>query len=164
MKKLFSRFFNATFIRFLIVGVINTLVGTAVMFALYNLAKCGYWFSSAMNYVVGSVVSYFLNKRFTFRQRSADWKTMLRFAVNIVVCYLVAYRAARPLARLALSGASETVRDNVAMLFGMVIFVLLNYFGQRFFVFRAHKKAETTDEADAPEKADTTDESNDPPA
>ena len=26
--------------RFLIVGVVNTLVGTAIMFGLYNLAHC----------------------------------------------------------------------------------------------------------------------------
>ena len=31
---------------------------------------------------------------------------------------------------------SVTVRDNVAMLAGMVIYTALNYLGQRFFAFR----------------------------
>lgn len=139
MKKLIAKFFDATFLRFLAVGVVNTLVGSGTMYALYNLARCGYWFSSAMNYVAGSIVSYFLNKNFTFRRKSRDLKQVLRFALNIAVCYLIAYRAARPLAAQLLSGASVTVRDNVAMAFGMCLFVALNYLGQRIFVFRAEE-------------------------
>ncbi len=38
-----------TVLRFILVGVINTLVGTAIMFGLYNLAHCSYWVSSASN-------------------------------------------------------------------------------------------------------------------
>ena len=137
MKKLLDKFLDATFLRFIAVGVVNTLVGTGVMYGLYNLAHCGYWFSSAMNYVVGSVVSYFLNKYFTFKRTERDPKMALRFVLNISVCYAIAYGAARPLARQLLSGASETVRDNVAMAFGMCLFVALNYLGQRMLVFRA---------------------------
>ena len=47
-------------LRFLLVGVVNTLVGAGIMFLLYNLAGCSYWLSSAANYIVGGVVSYFL--------------------------------------------------------------------------------------------------------
>ncbi len=137
MRRLLGRFLDAAFLRFLLVGVVNTLVGTGVMFALYNLAGCGYWFSSAMNYVVGSVVSYFLNKHYTFRQRESDAGTVLRFIANIAVCYAIAYGAARPLARRVLAGASAALRDNAAMLAGMCLFVALNYLGQRLLVFRA---------------------------
>lgn len=137
MKRLIGKFLDATFLRFLLVGAVNTLVGTGVMFALYNLAHCGYWFSSAMNYIVGSVVSYFLNKYFTFQKTERDPKMLLRFAVNISACYAIAYGAARPLARQLLSAAAESVRDNAAMLFGMCLFVALNYLGQRMLVFRA---------------------------
>ena len=137
MKKLIDKFLDATFLRFILVGVVNTLVGTGVMYGLYNLARCGYWFSSAMNYVVGSVVSYFLNKYFTFKRTERDPWMVLRFILNISVCYAIAYGAARPLARWLLSGTGETVRDNVAMAFGMCLFVALNYLGQRLIVFRA---------------------------
>ena len=141
MKKLIGRFLDPTFLRFLLVGVVNTLVGSGVMFALYNLAGCGYWFSSAMNYVVGSVASFFLNKHFTFRRRERDPGELLRFILNIAVCYGAAYGLARPLARLLLAGAAEKLRENVAMLFGMCVFVPLNYLGQRLFVFRAEEGA-----------------------
>ena len=147
MKKLMAQFLDKTFLRFLLVGAVNTLVGTGVMYGLYNLAHCGYWFSSAMNYVVGSVVSYFLNKRFTFRDSSRSPKTVLRFVLNIAVCYAAAYGAARPLARLVFSGMDESLRENIAMFFGMCIFVALNYLGQRLFAFRNTEEAERRKES-----------------
>lgn len=122
--------------KFLVVGVINTLVGTAIMFGLYNLAHCSYWVSSAANYILTSVLSFFLNKYFTFQSREKSAGEVLRFAVNIAVCYLLAYGIAKPLCLAALAGASAAVRDNVSMFVGMCLFTGFNYLGQRFFAFR----------------------------
>ena len=143
MDKL-RRIFDPTFFRFIVVGVINTLVGYGVMFGLYNLAglhtwgDTGYWISSAANYVVGSIVSFFLNKHFTFRNREKGSGVVIRFVVNISVCYLLAYGLAKPAVSWALGGMglSEQLQGNLTMLFGSGLFVLLNYFGQRFFAFR----------------------------
>ena len=85
-------------LRFLLVGVVNTLVGAGIMFLLYNLAGCSYWLSSAANYIVGGVVSYFLNKYYTFKNTERSWKQVLRFALNVAVCWLLAYGIAKPLA------------------------------------------------------------------
>ena len=62
-------FYDKTFLKFIIAGIINTIAGAGVMFALYNLFHCSYWVSSIMNYVVGSVVSFFLNKYWTLKAR-----------------------------------------------------------------------------------------------
>lgn len=131
-----NRIFSSSLLRFLLVGVANTLVGSAVMFGLYNLAGCSYWVSSAANYLVGSVLSFFLNKYFTFCNRERSWGQVLRFIVNIAVCYLLAYGLAKPAVRMLLSSQSVTVQENAAMFAGMVLFTGLNYFGQRFFAFR----------------------------
>lgn len=122
--------------RFLIVGVVNTLVGTAIMFGLYNLAHCSYWVSSAANYILTSILSFFLNKYFTFGSKEKSAAEVLRFAVNIAVCYLLAYGIAKPLCLAALAGASAAVRDNVSMFVGMCLFTGFNYIGQRFFAFK----------------------------
>jgi len=135
MKKLLS-LVDAKLLRFLIVGVINTLVGMAIMFGLYNLAGASYWVSSAANYVLTSILSFFLNKYFTFRNHEQSWSQVLRFVINIAVCYLLAYGIAKPLVRRILSSASVSVQENGAMLVGMCLFVGLNYLGQRFFAFR----------------------------
>lgn len=139
-----NKLFDPTFFRFLLVGIVNTLVGTAVMFLLYNLAGLhrwgnpGYWLSTLGNYTVGSVVSFFLNKHFTFRSRETGFRVVLRFGVNIVVCMVLAYGIAQRIMAWALAGTalSQQVQGNLSMLVGMGLFVLLNYIGQRFFAFR----------------------------
>lgn len=141
MKDLITKIFDRTFWKFIAVGVINTLFGTAVMFGCYNLLHLGYWVSSAANYILGSVLSYFLNRRFTFRSDEKGAGQLARFSVNILLCYLIAYGGARPAVRWALSGAGTAIQDNGALLVGMGLFILLNYLGQRFFVF-AEKKDE----------------------
>lgn len=132
MKKIF----DPSMLRFLLVGVVNTLVGAGIMFLLYNLAGCSYWLSSAANYVAGGVVSYFLNKYYTFKNTERSWRQVLRFALNVAVCWLLAYGIAKPLALRLLAGFDEKLQTNAAMLAGLCLYTALNYFGQRFFAFR----------------------------
>lgn len=135
-----KKYFDITTIKFLMVGVINTLVGTGVMFVFYNVFGLSYWISSASNYIVGSIVSYFLNKYFTFQNKEKSWKQLLKFVINISICYLVAYGMAKPIVAYILSGQTKKVQDNISMLVGMGLFVVLNYFGQRLFVFKKEGK------------------------
>lgn len=129
-------------LKFLIVGVINTLVGTAIMFGAYNILGCSYWVSSAANYILASILSYVLNKKFTFEHEGDLTKSGIRFIINIAVCYFIAYGIAKPFAIWMLSGSSITIQENVAMFVGMCIFTSLNYFGQRFFVFKQEDEME----------------------
>ena len=123
-------------IKFILVGIVNTLFGTAIMFGLYNLAGCSYWISSAANYFFGSILSFFLNKNFTFQNKESLSKTVPRFVLNIVVCYLLAYGIAKPTVLYLLQGYSITIQETIAMLVGMCLFVGFNYLGQRYFAFK----------------------------
>ncbi len=134
-----DKILNSTFLKFAAVGVLNTLVGTAIMFGLYNLAGASYWVSSAANYVLASILSYVLNKKFTFRHEGKVVQSGIRFAVNIAVCYFLAYGIAKPCAAAILEGFSSSMQENTAMFMGMCIFVVLNYFGQKMFVFKGSK-------------------------
>mgnify|MGYP004454173443 CR=1 FL=1 len=126
--------------KFLIVGVINTLVGTAIMFGMYNIIGADYWVSSITNYVLTSILSFFLNKYFTFENKTKSFSQVLKFIINIIVCYGLAYGIAKPLVKYVLSAQSKNIRDNVAMLIGMCLFTGLNYIGQRFFAFISKRK------------------------
>lgn len=139
-----KKLIDITTIKFLIVGVINTLVGTSVMFFLYNILHAGYWIASAANYVIGSIVSYFLNKHFTFQNKEKSFGMVLRFVLNISVCYLLAYGLAKPFVYYILGGGSKNTRENIAMLVGMCLFVVFNYIGQRFIVFTKNVASHTT--------------------
>ena len=131
-----ARLIDKSIPKFLLVGVLNTLVGAGIMFLLYNGAGCSYWVSSAANYVVGSILCFFLNKYFTFQNRGWSWAQVGKFVLNVAVCYVIAYAVAKPAVLWALSGQSLKVQENVAMLAGMCLYTGLNYFGQRFFAFK----------------------------
>ena len=129
---------NREVLTFLVVGVVNTLFGTAIMLVLYNVFGCSYWVSSFCDYFFGSILSYFLNKHFTFHYQGTDWRSIVKFALNIVVCYLIAYSLALPLTRHVLQDMhfSKAIVENIAMLVGTVLFMVINYIGQKFFAFR----------------------------
>lgn len=139
MKKFTENIFDRTFWKFILIGVINTLFGTTIMFVFYNLFHFNYWVSSASNYILVSILSYWLNRKYTFENSEKTTDTIPIFVINISLCYFVAYGVAQPLVTLLLSDLTVKMRDNISMLLGMGLFVLLNYLGQRFFVF--HKES-----------------------
>jgi putative flippase GtrA len=122
----------------MIVGVVNTIFGTTIMFVCYNVFGCSYWVSSFWDYFLGGILSYFLNKHFTFHYQSTDWRSITKFALNIIVCYLIAYSLALPLTRMALESMhfSKVIVENIAMLVGTGLFMFINYLGQKFFAFK----------------------------
>ena len=102
MKK---KLLDASVWKFLLVGVGNTLLSLVLMFLLEGL---GYWSSTAIAYVAGAVMSFFLNRSFTFQSRAAFWPSVLKFAVNVAVCYLIAYSIAQPAAQWVLGWTALT--------------------------------------------------------
>ena len=131
MKKLF----DPSMWKFLLVGVANTLLSMVLMFLLEGL---GYWPSTAIAYIAGAVLSFFLNRSFTFKSDAAFWPSVLKFAINVVLCYLIAYSIAQPMVTWILTKtAIPTIwQERIAKLCGMGLYTVINYFGQRFFAFR----------------------------
>lgn len=133
-------FYDKSFVRFILVGIVNTIVGLTVMFSCYNILHLGYWLSSATDYVLASIVSYFLNKHFTFGYHEKGWWSLARFVLNIAVCYFIAFSLARPIVRFCLSHIGwqmeVSLLENISMLIGSGLFVVINYLGQRFFAFK----------------------------
>lgn len=134
MKEPFKKLFQQI-ISFGIIGVFNTLLGVILIELFYNVFHWNYWISSITSYVIGSIYSYFANKKMTFKVKGDTRKTAIRFAINTIVCYTVAYGIAKPLVKAVLSGMPQKVVENIALLVGMGLFIGFNFFGQKFFVF-----------------------------
>ena len=143
MKSLIKKFFSAEFIRFAMVGVINTLVGAAIMFGAHNLFGVSTEISKILNYTLTSVMSFFLNKHFTFRNKGNMWPQIVRFALVIIACYLIADFLEIQIMTRLLIVQSEKWHNNLSMLVHMLIFIALNYTGQRFFAFREKRREES---------------------
>ncbi len=131
IKKLFEEVLH-----FGIIGVINTLLGFFLIMVFYNVLHLNYWVASATSYVIGSIFSYFANKKLTFKVQENSREYVIKFALNITICYLLAYGIARPLVRSVLSEYSQTIVENVAIVMGTGIFIVFNFIGQKFFVFK----------------------------
>jgi len=130
-------FSDRKFLKFILVGIINTIVGSAIMFALYNAAHVSYWLSSACNYCLTSVLSFFLNKYFTFGVKQWSAFMVFTFIMTIAIAYLTAYGIAQPAMNYFLQNSPQKIRENAALFTGMCLFTGLNYLGQRLVVFRA---------------------------
>jgi predicted membrane protein len=131
-----KKLIDAKLVKFLIIGMVNTAIGAGVMFLLYNLVHCSYWVSSACNYIVGGIVSFFLNKYFTFKNTQKSLKQIGLFVFNLAVCYIAAYILAKWMIYRMLANQSENIKDNIALFLGMCIYTGLNYIGQRLIVFK----------------------------
>lgn len=152
-----KKYFDEKLIKFALVGVLNTVVGYAINLVMLNIVGLGVFLSGAVNYSLTSVMSFFLNKYFTFKSKGNIFKEALRFALNIAICFTLAYGIAEPLTEFVMGYAPEgvfefvenvtlgllkerqNIIDNIATLVGMVLFVIFNYTGQRFFAFKAEE-------------------------
>lgn len=128
-----------SFVRFLLVGIVNTIVGLSIMYTLLDLFHWTYWLATLSGNLVGACVSFLLNRFFTFNSGISIKKGLLPFAGVILVCYFISYGLGKKLAfyllamthLLPLSYSSEC-----AVLIGTGLYTITNYFGQKHLVFR----------------------------
>lgn len=76
-------------IAFGLVGVINTLVGYAVIYTCMLALGMGAVSSNVAGYAVGLCCSFFLNRRLTFRSAGSARAEVLRFLLTFVVAYAI---------------------------------------------------------------------------
>ena len=165
----FKKFIDKKTLKFLIVGVANTVVGMGIMLLLdfiFNSTvpdfaeklvfvlgttnyTAAYIISSALNYIVGGILSYFLNKYWSFGNREKSKMIVVKFIVTVLLCYAVAYLGAKPLMELALknTGMANRWKEFIALIVGAGLYTVLNYFGQRFFAFAEKRSAPQTEMA-----------------
>jgi putative flippase GtrA len=128
--------FDRIFLKFLLAGLANTITGSGLMFVMYNVFGMGYWISSAVNYIVGSIISFFLNKYWTFNVSKWSLYMVFAFIVTIVISWFLAYKIAKIVLSFFFFFHSKKTLDNISLFVGMCLFTGLNYIGQRFIVFR----------------------------
>lgn len=146
MKKVFDR----TLLLYMLIGVTNFIVCTAIMFFLYNFAGWSKDTAPIVNYGLGSLIWYVSCLKIVFPGHKSSVGLVVRFCIEVVVCYLLAYYVfAGILTRYAISSGTvvrllglshnadpQAVRDNCYMAVGSFVYAVLNYAGQRYYVFR----------------------------
>ena len=101
-KRLIVKLYKDKRVRFLLVGCLNTLVGTGTTLLVYfamgyglfeqsNISTMQTFIATIVGYAVGTVHSYLWNKFFTFKSKEKSFAEFLRFVIVCVVQYVVNY-------------------------------------------------------------------------
>lgn len=80
------------FVKFSVVGIINTAIDFAVFFVCYSILHFDSSFSQIFGYTAGMLNSFLMNKRWTFEDRTKGRKVLLKavkFAFTNVVSLLL---------------------------------------------------------------------------
>ncbi|MBP1993891.1 GtrA family protein [Paenibacillus eucommiae] len=134
-----SSWYKSSFARFLLVGILNTLVGLGLSFVLYNVLHLGYWPSTFLGNTIGAAFSFVLNRSFTFRSKVSVQNSWWKFALVILCCYGFSYGTSLLLGNLWSSlfpSTNQTWVHNAAILFGNGMYTISNYLGHKYFTFR----------------------------
>lgn len=127
-----------SFVRFIIVGIANTIVGLSVMYLLLHAVHFSYWLSTFLGNSVGAIVSFFLNRSFTFKSQGSMAKSAIRFITVILCCYFISYDLAKNIVIGVLKGShfiDANLKTDLSVLVGTGLYTILNYVGQKWFVF-----------------------------
>ncbi len=124
-----------SFLRFLLVGVFNTCFGYSLIFGFMYLADLSPELSNFLGYAVAILVSFGLNKYYTFAGRktqAADSgrKELLRFLIVFVFAYAANYGV------LLLLIYQWDVHVALSQILAGVVYVGISYLLNAFFVFR----------------------------
>lgn len=129
-----SFFMLAQFIKFSMVGVLNTAIHYGVFYALYRYAGLYHLLASTAGFCFAVVHSYILNKLWTFQRRGARIRAeFLKFFLVSILSLCV------NLAGMAILVELLLVHPPVAQLVTIGITLVVNFLSNKFWTFRVHQ-------------------------
>lgn len=124
LKEAFPQIF-----RFSIVGLINTIVAYSIIFVLMYIGKPPE-LSNLIGYFVGIILSYNLNRRYTFKSKASYLRSVPMFFMAISVAYVVNF--------LMLEMCLYVLNINpfISQIIGGVFYTTTGFFLMKFIAFR----------------------------
>jgi putative flippase GtrA len=120
-----------TFIRFALVGLANTAVGYLVIMLLHYGFGVEPVPANVGGYLIGALLSYTLNKKFTFASARPHAEALPRFGLAVVGCFLL------NLMVLNLCLTVFLLPVALAQALAVCAYTIAFYFASRFLVFRS---------------------------
>jgi putative flippase GtrA len=116
------------FVKFASIGVINTIAGLSIITGGMYFLKLSPLSANAIGYSICIGLSFVLNGRVTFGQRSLSSGMFFRF---------LAVSAAAYIANIVVFALSVRYNAYLAQVLGMIAYTLVNFIGCRTFAFVA---------------------------
>jgi len=118
------------FIKFGIVGLINTLITLTTIFILSNYLNVYYIYSNFIGYLLGFINSFIMNKFWTFRSYGNLYKESVLFLIVFLVCYLI------QLSFLYYLHGIKQLNENLSQIISMIVYTLANFLLNKFLTFK----------------------------
>lgn len=118
------------FLKFVMVGTLNTALGYAVIFACMYLLGFSAVLSNVTGYLFGLTISYALNRSFTFKSTSKSKTEVVRFLFVFLVAYLANLGVLLALIRYA------GMHEGVAQVSAGAVYVVTSFLMNKYYVFR----------------------------
>ena len=118
------------FARFIFVGVLNTSLGYAIIFASMYLLHLSAVVSNVIGYLLGLTISYSLNRKFTFRSTAQSGPEVVKFLFVFITSYLL------NLAVLVLLIRNTQIHEGISQVIAGVACIAASYSLNKYYVFR----------------------------
>lgn len=132
-------------------GIVNYLACSLAMLAVYNYTSAGEELAFLVYYLLSTVISLILNRFVTFRQQHPARNWPVKFVCTVFACYVLTKVVLKTLIDLVLLSDSmqqwfvqvvhtlnpQQLESNIALVVTSLSYCILNYFGQRYYVFRS---------------------------
>ncbi|MEK4513000.1 GtrA family protein [Paenibacillus sp. FSL K6-2524] len=122
-------------IKFIIVGVLNTVVGFLVYAAFIHFIHNNYLQALITSHIIGVAHSYLWNNRWTFQQKKYNARSAVKFMSVYVVTFFV------NLFLLAILVDTIEMNKLVAQAIALFLTTLVSFFGHKYWSFRTSKKS-----------------------
>jgi putative flippase GtrA len=120
---------DGSVIRFAVVGIANTICGLGIIYAAKYFGNVADVPANVLGYAIGTLLSFTLNKRWTFRHRGPSAPAFVRFVLVMGTAYLL--NLVTVLAALKLG-----INAYVAQAIGVVPYATFGYLASRHVAFR----------------------------
>jgi putative flippase GtrA len=118
-------------IRFAGVGIVNTTVGLSAIWAAMFWFKASPTLANAAGYAVGLVISFGLNRWWTFGSSARSAEQLPRFILVAALSYFI------NLGAVIVATSQFAVDAYLAQVLGVAMYTVASFFGCRWFVFAA---------------------------
>lgn len=129
MVNLLKKIYDLHISKYIIVGVLNTIVGYSV-YSLLILIDIKYAFALLISHIAGVINSYFWNKYYTFKSSSKNWHELKRFILIYILYYI--------LNLLILSSLIELVSLHplLGQALSLVVVTTFSFFAHKYWTFK----------------------------
>jgi putative flippase GtrA len=124
---------NKEFFKFLIAGVMNTIVGYSAFVFFFLRVGIRPEVANAIAYAIALTLAYLLNKYFVFSKSKTNYRTVVRFLFSFVLAF--------GLNQLALNIMYRRlgIIPEISQLISMSVYTIAFYVLNKHFAFKYHK-------------------------